>query len=92
MGYFKSISMDIVAPECETMPYPNSYSETPHNYTPPSLVYGLFADSRLVELYSRKDTADYECYLCRMGDEATHTSRYTQYQVLPIKVCNHAVL
>lgn len=88
MGHFKSISMDIVAPECETMPYPNSHSD----YTPPSVVYGLFADSRLVELYSRKDTADYECYLCRMGDEATHTSRYTQYQVLPIKVCNHAVL
>jgi len=83
MGYFKSLSIDTDSLECETLPYP-----TATNYTAPSVVYGLFADGRLVDLYSLKDTADYECYLCKMGDDAIGAS--TQYQVLPIKVFNHS--
>jgi hypothetical protein len=88
MGHFKSL--DIQSRECETLPYPYEYQEPQRvgSYVAPSIVYGLFANSRLVDLYASKTTADYECYLCKMGDDAIGAS--TQYQVLPIKVFNHS--
>jgi hypothetical protein len=88
MGHFKSL--DIQSRECETLPYPYEYQEPQRigSYVAPSIVYGLFANSRLVDLYASKTTADYECYLCKMGDVVTGDN--TQYEVLPVKVHNHS--
>lgn len=54
----------------------------------PDTLYGLFADDRLIDLYEDKASADYDAYICRMGEEVlldTHEPVRT-YKVEPIQV------
>jgi hypothetical protein len=44
-------------------PAPTDVSPTPETTT----VYALYTDGVLLDLYMHKETAEYECFLCRMG-------------------------
>jgi hypothetical protein len=54
----------------------------------PDTMYGLFADDRLIDLYEDRASADYDAYICRMGEEVLLDSGEPAhtYKVEPIRV------
>lgn len=55
----------------------------------PTTIYGLYANGMLVTTYLHKDTAEYECWVSRMGEEVTHAETPTQYEVRPLPMHTH---
>lgn len=52
-------------------------------------VYGLYANGCLLAVYQHKTTAEYECWVSRVGEEVSHAETLTQYEVQPIPMHTH---
>ena len=52
-------------------------------------VYGLYANGCLLALYQHKVTAEYECWVSRVGEEVSHAETLTCYEVQPIPMYTH---
>lgn len=57
----------------------------PHTQT----VYGLYANGCLLTLYQHKSTAEYECWVSRVGEEVSYAETPTQYEVRPLTMLTH---
>jgi hypothetical protein len=72
-------------------PEPNTVSPTPE--TMPTYVYALYCNGVLLDLYKLRETADYECYLCRMGEEQyriyDEDGDFRRYEVRELEVFTH---
>ena len=55
----------------------------------PTTIYGLYANGVLVTTYLHKDTAEYECWVSRMGEEVSHAETPTDYTVQPLPMHTH---
>lgn len=56
----------------------------------PLTIYGLFIDGMLIATYSRRDTAEYECWLSRVGDECTYNETPRSYDVRELTLYRHS--
>lgn len=65
----------------------SSASET--NPYAPTTIYGLYANGVLLTTYLHKDTAEYECWVSRMGEEVSHAETPTDYEVRPLPMHTH---
>lgn len=63
-------------------------ADTSNPYVP-TTIYGLYANGILVTTYLHKDTAEYECWVSRMGEEVSHAETPTQYEVHPLPMHTH---
>lgn len=52
-------------------------------------IYGVYANGILLSLYQHKDTAEYECWISRMGEELTMPETPTHYDVRPLTMHTH---
>ena len=52
-------------------------------------VYGLYANGSLLGIYQHKATAEYECWVSRVGEEVSHAETLTCYEVQPIPMYTH---
>lgn len=70
---------------------PSAVSPTPE--TMPTYVYALYTDGTLLDLYAHRETADYECWLCRMGEEQfriyDEDGDFRRYEVRELTVHTH---
>lgn len=66
-----------ISPASETNPYT------------PTTIYGLYVNGLLVATYLHKDTAEYECWVSRMGEEVTCPETPNQYTVAPLPMHTH---
>ena len=68
---------------------PSDVSPTPETTT----VYALYMDGALLDLYTHRETAEYECYLCRMGEEQFRVydedGDFRRYEVRELTVHTH---
>lgn len=58
--------------------------------TTPLTIYGMFIDGMLIATYSRRDTAEYECWLSRVGDECTYNETPRSYDVRELTLYRHS--
>lgn len=69
----------------------SAVSPTPE--TTPTYVYALYTDGLLLGLYEHRDTAEYECYLCRMGEEQyriyDEDGDFRRYEVRQLELYTH---
>lgn len=74
-----------------TATQPSAVSPTAE--TMPTYVYGLYANGALLDLYAHRETADYECWLCRMGEEQyriyDEDGDFRRYEVRELTVHTH---
>ena len=70
---------------------PSAVSPAPE--TMPTYVYALYTDGLLLDLYMHRETAEYECYLCRMGEEQFRVydedGDFRRYEVRELTVHTH---
>lgn len=66
-----------ISPASETNPYA------------PTTIYGLYINGILSTTYLHKDTAEYECWVSRMGEEVSHAETPNEYTVQPIPMHTH---
>lgn len=94
MGYVKKALMEA---ECNGHVHPiiaqalGAFQSKAGQVNPyaPTTIYGLYANGMLVTTYLHKDTAEYECWVSRMGEEVTHAETPTQYEVRPLPMHTH---
>jgi len=55
----------------------------------PTTIYGLYANGVLIATYLHKDTADYECWVSRMGEEVAMAETPTEYSIPPLPMHTH---
>lgn len=55
----------------------------------PTTIYGLYANGVLIATYLHKDTADYECWVSRMGEEVAMAETPTEYSIQPLPMHTH---
>lgn len=55
----------------------------------PTTIYGLYTNGILTATYLHKDTAEYECWVSRMGEEVSHAETPAQYEVRPLPMHTH---
>lgn len=55
----------------------------------PTTIYGLYANGVLLTTYLHKDTAEYDCWVSRMGEEVTHAETPTHYDVRELSMHTH---
>lgn len=55
----------------------------------PATIYGLYANGVLMTTYLHKDTAEYECWVSRMGEEVSMAETPTQYDIRPLPMHTH---
>ena len=72
-------------------PAPTDVSPTPE--TMPTYVYALYTDGVLLDIYAYRETAEYECFLCRMGEEQFRVydedGDFRRYEVRELTVHTH---
>lgn len=70
---------------------PTDVSPTPE--TMPTYVYALYANGAMLDIYAYRETADYECFLCRMGEEQFRVydedGDFRRYEVRELTVHTH---
>jgi hypothetical protein len=74
-------------------PPPAVTDVSPTPETMPTYVYGLYANGALLDIYAYRETADYECWLCRMGEEQYRVydedGDFRRYEVRELTVQTH---
>lgn len=66
-----------ISPASETNPYE------------PTTIYGLYVNGILACTYLHKDTAEYECWVSRIGEEISGADAMNQYTVAPLPMHTH---
>jgi hypothetical protein len=66
-----------ISPASETNPYE------------PTTIYGLYVNGILACTYLHKDTAEYECWVSRIGEEISGADAVNQYTVAPLPMHTH---
>ena len=86
-----TIAQALRAVQPPTAKQPSDVSPTPE--TMPTYVYALYTDGKLLDLYAYRETADYECWLCRMGEEQyriyDEDGDFRRYEVRELTVHTH---
>lgn len=86
-----TIAQALSAMRPPTPAQPSDVSPTPE--TMPTYVYGLYANGALLDIYAYRETADYECWLCRMGEEQyriyDEDGDFRRYEVRELTVHTH---
>jgi len=57
-----------------------------------TVVYLLMRGNQIVDAYKHKETAEYDLWVCRMGDEMwrhIEGDEYAEYSVVPVALHNH---
>lgn len=55
----------------------------------PTTIYGIYANGILLATYLHKDSADYDCWVSRMGEEVIGVETPTQYEVRELTMYTH---
>lgn len=86
-----TIAQAILAMQPPPAKQASAVSPTPE--TMPTYVYALYTDGTLLDLYAHRETADYECWLCRMGEEQfriyDEDGDFRRYEVRELTVHTH---
>jgi hypothetical protein len=88
------IKQALIEAECNAHAHPlfadilNKFAET-QAQPDTTTIYGVYANGILLSLYQRKDTAEYECWISRMGEEITMPETPTHYDVRPLTMHTH---
>lgn len=72
----------------------NAFTGSPSPEQLSSVVYLLMRGNQIVDAYKHKATAEYDLWVCRMGDEMwrhIEGGEYAEYNIVPVAMHNHTL-